>query len=65
MELFTKSMPLVPTSYPSQRVLKIGTENRSEIIGDLVAAHLQVALGGLVSNCYYTGKRVKVSAETL
>ena len=57
-------MPLVPKSYPSQRVLKTGTENRSEeILGDVVVAHLQVALDDLVSNCYYTGKRVKVTGQ--
>lgn len=57
-------MPLVPKSYTSQRVLKIGIENRSEeILGDIMVAHLQVALDGLVSNCYYTGKRVKVTGQ--
>lgn len=57
-------MPLVPKLYPSQRVLKIGTENRSkEILGDIMVAHLQVALDGLVSNCYYTGKKVKATGQ--
>lgn len=28
-----------------------------------MVAHLQVALDGLVSNCYYTGKRVKVTGQ--
>lgn len=38
----------MPKSYPSQRVVKIGTENRlEEILGDIVVAHLQVALDGL------------------
>ena len=64
MELLTKRMPLVPKSHPSRRVLKTGTQNRSEeILGDIVAAPLQLVLDGLVSNRYYAAKTVKVTGQ--
>lgn len=40
LELFTKSMPLVPKSYSVKRGLKTGTENWSEILGVIVVTPL-------------------------